>query len=363
MQKRYNNLYDKICNMENLKLAHKNARKGKGWYKEVQEVDENLDYYLHKLQNMLVLHTYKTSEYTMFKKKEGGKIRTIYKLPYFPDRICQWAILQVIEHCLINHFISDTFSSIPNRGLIYGLKRVQKAVYNDKENCMYCLKFDIRHYYQSINHKILKTKYSNMFKDKELLSLLYEITDSINTAEWDDLNRIYPSGNQDVNTGIPIGNYLSQYSGNYYLSDFDHWLKEEKHVKYYYRNMDDCVILSQSKEFLHSLLNEIKDYLYLNLRLTLKQNYQVFPTYVRGIDFLGYRIFNNFTLLRKTTCENMKYKLLYLKDIVKHNLKLTIHDIGCLSAYNGLVKWCNGFRLHTKYLKDLINYKGRQLAW
>ena len=106
--KRYGNLYKKICDIDNLRLAHQNARRGKGWYKEVKEVDENLEYYLKLLQGMLVEHTYKTSEYEEFYKDDGNKVRKIYKLPYFPDRICQWAILQVIEPYLLKNFTADT---------------------------------------------------------------------------------------------------------------------------------------------------------------------------------------------------------------------------------------------------------------
>lgn len=87
--------------MDNLKLAHKHAKKGKGWYKEVMEVDANLDHYLELLQKMLQDHTYHTSEYSVFYKVEGKKNRKIYKLPYFPDRICQWAIMQVLEPILV----------------------------------------------------------------------------------------------------------------------------------------------------------------------------------------------------------------------------------------------------------------------
>lgn len=86
--KRYGNLYEKILDIENLKLAHKHAKKGKGWYAEVKMIDENLDYYLNLLQEMLRNHTYKTSPYEIFYKQEGNKNRKIYKLPYFPDRIC-----------------------------------------------------------------------------------------------------------------------------------------------------------------------------------------------------------------------------------------------------------------------------------
>ena len=58
-------------------------------------------------------------------------------------------------------------------------------------------------------------------------------------------------------TGIPIGNYISQYSGNFYLSEFDHWIKEVKHIKYYFRYMDDIVFLHESKEYMHKLRKEI----------------------------------------------------------------------------------------------------------
>ena len=308
--KRYSNLYRKICSMENLQEAHRNARKGKGWYEEVKAVDENPEYYLGLLQSMLLNHTYKTSEYEVFYKTEGNKNRKIYKLPYFPDRICQWAILQVIEPCIINNLTADTYSAIPKRGIHKGLEKLKAAMWNDPENCEYCLKLDGRHYYQSINHEILKQKYAKMFKDDELLNLLYEIIDSINTADEEDLLAVVLLEEDiDPNTGIPIGNYLSQYSGNYYLSSFDHWIKEEKHVKYYFRYMDDIVIFGRTKEELHILRKEVDTYFRTELKLKVKDNWQVFPSYVRGVDFLGYRVFKDYILLRKSTCKRMKQKL------------------------------------------------------
>ena len=156
--KRYGHLYEKIYDMENLRKAHQHAKKGKGWYAEVQMIDSDPDKYLKELQDMLINKTYHTSEYEVFYKNEHGKTRKIYKLPYFPDRVAQWAILQVIEPYLIKHLISDTFSAIPDRGIHKGLSRVKKAVQHDVPNCQYCLKIDARHYYQSVNHDILKQK-------------------------------------------------------------------------------------------------------------------------------------------------------------------------------------------------------------
>lgn len=355
--KRYGNLYEKIYDIENLRKAHQHAKKGKGWYAEVKMIDENPDYYLKQIQEMLINHTYKTSEYEIFYKTEGKKTRKIYKLPYFPDRICQWAILQVIEPYLIGSLTTDTYSAIPKRGIHKALFRLQAAMWNDVPECQYCLKLDARHYYQSINHEILKQKYARLFKDEELLGLLGEIIDSTTTAEIDDLQSIYLlEEDVDPNTGIPIGNYLSQYSGNFYFSSFDHWIKETKHIKYYFRYMDDIVIFGRTKEELHELKDEIDEYFRVNLKLKIKDNWQVFPSYVRGVDFLGYRTFLNYSLLRKSTCKDMKRKLIAIRQKVEAGNMMNYSEWCCINSYKGWLKHCNSFRLQQKYLVPLLPY-------
>lgn len=176
--KRYGYLYKQIYSMENLELAHQHARKHKTWYKEVKQIDTNPEPFLKELQDMLINHTYKTSKYETFVKKEHGKEREIFKLPYFPDRICQWAILQIIEPYVMKYFTKNTYSAIPGRGIHACLHDVVNAVQYDVPNCQYCLKIDARKFYPSIDHHILKMIYRRMFKDKELLWLLDEIIDS-----------------------------------------------------------------------------------------------------------------------------------------------------------------------------------------
>jgi len=331
--KRIGNLYEKIYDMDNLRKAHKNARKGKSYYKDVKMVNADEDFYLKQIQEMLINKTYKTSPYEIFKVWDRTKEREIYKLPYYPDRIVQWAVLQVIESILLKKLVANTYSSIKDRGIHLGLNRVKRALGN-KEDALYCLKFDIRHYYPSINHSLLKKKYRRIFKDVDLLWLIDEIIDSVEMSE---------------DTGIPIGNYLSQWSANIFLSDFDHWLKEVKRCKYVFRYMDDVVILSNSKEELHALLKEIKAYLN-NLKLELKGNYQIFPVDARGIDFLGYRIFRNFVLLRKSTCLNFKRKM----NKIRKKKTLTCSDNCSIQSYLGWLKWCDSYRLKEKYTKGLI---------
>lgn len=352
--KRYGNLYEKIYSMDNLRKAHKNARKGKGWYKEVKEVDEDVDRYLKRLQDMLINHTYHTSNYEKFIKEENGKEREIFKLPYFPDRICQWAILQVIEPYLMRRMTKNTYSAIPDRGIHAALHDVNEAMQNDVPECQFCFKMDVKKYYPSINHDILKAMFRGLFKDEELLWLLDEIIDSICTAKIEDMRDLwFLDEDFDEYTGIPIGNYLSQWCGNFYLSVFDHWIKEEIGVKYCFRYMDDIVIFGSSKEKLHKIHKEVEKFLWEELRLTVKGNWQVFPTYVRGVDFVGYRSFMGFVLLRKSSCKTFKKKMVQIRYKTKDG-QLMNHSEWCsINSYKGWLHPCDSYRLRQKYMTPI----------
>lgn len=330
--KRIGNLWNKVIDIDNLRKAYKRSRRGHTKLKLVQEVDKNPEYYLEEIQKLLTSKTYHTSKYKIFNIVERGKKREICDLPYFPDRIVHWALMQQIEPIFRKLFIYDTYAALPNKGTHKALSRLRMFM-KDKEGTQYCLKLDVRKYYNSIDKDILKQMLRKYIKCKDTLWLIDEIIDS-------------------YTNGIPIGNYTSQYFGNFFLSEFDHWLKEEKRIKYYLRYMDDLIILHESKEFLHKLKDEIDDYL-TNIHLTLKQNWQVFPTFIRGVDYVGYRSFENYTLLRKSTKKRMKKSTKVIERRVKNKQELTSRDIGCYSAYNGILKWCSGYRLRKSSLEKI----------
>lgn len=235
---------------------------------------------------------------------------------------------------------------------------VPSILLSDEENTRYCYKIDLHHYYQSINHEVLKQKFRKVFKDPELLWLLDEIADSINTATEEDLIELSLSGEIEVdpNTGIPIGNYMSQYSGNFYLSSFDHWVKEELHVKHYYRYMDDVVIFASSKEELHEIHRKVTAYTRDYLHLNIKGNYQIFPTKVRGVDFVGYRFFGEYTLLRKSTAINFKRKMRACRKKMENNIPPTYSEWCSFNSYKGWLGNCDSYRLSKKYIEPLIDY-------
>lgn len=333
----YGNLYPKIYDNKNLELAHENARKKKTYYREVKMVDANKEFYLKKLQEALINKTYKTSKYTITTIVERGKEREIFKLPYYPDRICQWAIMLQIEEIFLKTFVDFSCASIPQRGIHYAFNLTDK--YIKESNATYCLKLDVKKFFPSINHDILKAIFRKKIKDKDLLWLLDEIVESV-----------------PQDKGVPIGNYTSQYFANLYLTYFDHWLKEVKKVKYVVRYMDDIIILHDDKEYLHNLLKDIKTYLHDELKLEVKNNYQVFPIKVRGIDFVGYRHFGDYILLRKSTAKRLKKKFRKLLVKCKQGEQLNYSEWCSINSYKGWVMWCDGFNLTQKYIEPLLPY-------
>lgn len=316
--KRLNNLYHKIYDVKNLKLADRKARKGKLDQRGVRLHDVNKDDNIINLHHVLKNREYTTSQYHIFKLYDP-KEREVYQLPYYPDRITHHAILNILEPIFVASFTRDTYSCVKKRG-IHGAYRAVKKSLKDIRGTRYCLKIDIKKFYPNINHDILKILIRRKIKDIDLLYLLDNIIDS---AE-----------------GVPIGNYLSQFFANFYLTYFDHWLKEVKKVKYYFRYCDDMVILMDNKRDLHNLLSEIREYLKDNLELDLKSNYQVFPISKRGLDFVGYRFYHTHILLRKGIKKRFVKMIRYNRN--EHSI----------ASYWGWLKYCNSKNLKRKYLEN-----------
>lgn len=331
--KRYNNLFDKIVSLDNLYEADKRARRQKSHRPEVMLFDKNKDKLLLDLQRKLINGEYETSEYYVFKIYEP-KEREIFKLPYYPDRIVHHAIMNIMEPIWVSAFVKGTYSYIRKRGIHKALKDVKFAL-KDEVNTQYCLKLDIRKFYPSIDHDILKIIVRKKIKDKRLLNLLDEIIESAQ--------------------GVPIGNYLSQFFANLYLTYLDHWIKEQKKVRYYFRYSDDIVILGRDKQELRNLLYDIQNYLNNKLKLSFKDNWQIFKVDSRGIDFVGYRVFHTHTLLRK------RIKKKFCKKINKLNKKQNLDKDTYkqkICSYIGWIKYCNGRNLLNKMskYKELLEY-------
>lgn len=318
--KRVGHLHEKICQIDNIELADDRARKHKTYRWGIYKHDKRREAENAKLLAKLEDLTYTTSKYSTFEIFEPKK-RLIFRLPYYPDRITHHAIMNVTEPIWVNIFIKHTYSCIKERGIHEVVKDVRKALDSNPEGTKYCLKMDVRKFYPSLDHDVLSSIIRKKIKDPKTLALLDEI---IHSAE-----------------GVPIGNYLSQFFANLYLAYFDHWVKEELKCKYYFRYADDMVILSDDKNFLRNVLVTIKLYMREVLKLSLKQNYQIFPVDSRGIDFVGYRFYHSHTLLRKS----IKIRMYRLINKYKSG-KISKEEIKRrLQSYFGWMKYCDSKHL------------------
>ena len=329
--KRFGHLYSRVYDLGNIRDAHRHARRGKAHYPEVRRIERDPDKAFMEIQSQLRDRTYRTSPYTRFTTRCSGKIREISKLPYFPDRIVHHAVMQVVEPIWTRTLIADTYACIKGRGIHKAARKIRRAVL-DQDAARYCLKCDVRQFYPSVDHGILKTIIRRRIKDADLLWLLDEIIDSA--------------------PGLPIGNYLSQHFGNLYLSGLDHWLKERKGCRHYYRYCDDLVILHGDKGVLHGLRQEIEAYLRDRLALDLKGNWQVFPVATRGIDFLGYRFFPGYTLARKGIATRFKRKTGRIRARGRGMEPTSV--VNGLMSYHGWFKHADCRNLMRAHLDDQV---------
>lgn len=326
--KRVGNLYDTVCSITNLIEADKRARKHKREQHGVIKYDMQRGCNTIALHNLLADELYTTSTYSNFKQFDQ-KERDISSLPYFPDRIGQHAVMVPMERVFVSTFTADTYSCIKGRG-VGGAVVAMKKVLRDLEGTEFCLKMDIRKFYPSIDHDILKALLRRKIKDQKLLKMLDEIIDSA--------------------PGVPIGNYLSQYFANFYLAYFDHWLKEVKGVKYYFRYADDMVFFADNKPYLHKLRADITQYLEQFLNLEVKGDYQVFPVEARGVDFLGYVFRHKYILLRKRNKQN------FARAVKKGKNRFVI------AGHKSLAMHCNSRHLLKKLLPKINDNFNRKAA-
>lgn len=310
--------------MENLRLADEKARKGKKHSRGVRLFDRNREKNLEKLRDLLLSGDYHTSRYTFFQVRDP-KERTIARLPYYPDRIVHHAIMNIVEPIFARLYTADTYACIKGRGGHKARHKIMEAMRKDPEGTKYCLKLDIRKYYPSVDHEVLKAILRRKIKDQRTLRLFDEIIDSA--------------------PGLPIGNYLSQTLANVYLAYFDHYVKEVLGVRYYYRYVDDIVVLSSDKAQLRSVLREMKMYLG-SLHLEVKSNWQIFPVEARGIDFLGYVFRHGYVLLRKRIKHNLFKALAHQRKVARSCEEIRL----AVASYIGWLKYTN-----SKHLTITLN--------
>ena len=288
--------FAKVIDFNSLYQSYTEARKGKRWKYAVCKYEVNVLENLMFVHFMLSAHKYRLSPYNCFIVKEPKERLIMYNS--FRDKIVQHSLCDnVLEPYLSKTFIYDNYASQKGKGTHFGLDRLKyfmSRYYRQNGANGWVLKCDIRKYFYSINHDVLKEQLRRLIKDRDVLWLLDMIIDSTEGP------------------GIPIGNHTSQWFAVLYLSGMDHMIKERLGIKMYGRYMDDFFLIHEDKDTLRAAWKEIEEHLAAR-GLELNQKTQIFPLR-NGLDFLGFHSYLTDTgkvvrKLRKASRERMKRKL------------------------------------------------------
>jgi hypothetical protein len=319
--KTYKHLWEKFISKENFELAYKHAIKGKSKQKQIIEFKKNKEENLEKVRQLVISGQFHTSPYrskTIYEPKK----REIYILPFSPDRIVQHALINILKPILTNLFIENTFSCIEGRGQLTASIKCSEYVRKYK----YCLKCDIRKFYPSINHDILSNKFHRITKDKSFIAIIDDIIYSFNG-----------------DTNCPIGNFASQWFGNFYLSFLDNFVLHNLKCGAYERYCDDFMLFSNNKQYLNSCRYKIKLFLETELKLEFSKS-NIFNT-KQGVDFCGYRHFGKYVLMRKSTVKRIKKKFNKIRKIQCYNIEKLKQQI---ASTKGWLKHSNSYHLLQK---------------
>ncbi len=289
--KKHGNIFSKIYQYETLYNAYNNARKGKRYKKEILIFGYHLEKNILQLQKEIKEKSYRHGKYKKFTVYDSKK-REI-KVASFKDRVVHRAVHDILEPLFNDSFIHNSYACRKNKGIYRAIIKLEAYLQNPKNK--YYLQCDISKYFISIDHKILLSLVEKKIKDPNMLWLVEEIIDSYE----EDGER---------GKGIPIGNLTSQLFANIYLNELDQQVKHKIKQKHYIRYMDDFIFLGEKKE-LKILLRDVKLFLKKELRLTLHPAKIFLSPKEKGVDFLGYVIFNNYRLLRKKTVKRLKRKI------------------------------------------------------
>ncbi len=289
------------------------------------------------LQKELINQTYFPKPLKTFILRDP-KTRKISKST-FRDKIVHHALVRIIEPIIDKGFIYDSCANRKGRGNLFALKRFDKfkrIVTHNLKFDAFCLKADIKHYFQEVNHLILLKIISRRIGDEKIIYLI---------------NKILENGKVKDNIGMPLGNLTSQFFANVYLNELDYFAKHKLKAKYYIRYVDDFVILHKDKKQLEEWKSKIDEFLRENLNIELHPHKSKIISLSSGIDFVGFRNFWRYRLIRK---RNIRKMLSFVKEYQQEEIsKEKLPE--SFQGWNAYAKWANSFKLRQGIVKKIYS--------
>jgi len=309
--KTYRHLYPQVWDFENLYLAYRKARKGKRGRPGAADFERIQDDELLALQTELRHFTYRPGRYHSFYIHDPKK-RLISAAP-FRDRVVHHALCRVIEPVWERRFIHDTYANRIGKGTHRALDRATQFA----RRYTHFLQCDIRQFFPSIDHAILRAEFARLIHDDGLLWLCDQILASGVGVLAEEYEMAWFPGDDllAINRprGLPIGNLTSQFWANVYLNGLDHFIKRDLKCAAFVRYVDDFLLFSNDPGQLSGWRTSIIEKL-ASLRLTShEESARIFPT-ASGIPFLSFRLYPDYRRVKRRKVVNYRRKLRRLLD-------------------------------------------------
>lgn len=349
--------YETIYRFDNLYRAYKAAARCKRSKNEVVEFELNLAENLWSLHDELENKTYRSGGYHKFMIYDP-KQRLIQALS-FRDRVVQHSLCDnVLMPYFENRLIYDCAACRIGKGTHFAMNRLSgfmREFYKTHKTNGYFLKCDVRKYFDSIDHGVLKYLLRK-YPDRDIRQFLYQIIDSYNA---------------DTGKGLPMGNQSSQWFALYYLDKIDRTIKEKYKIRYYTRYMDDLILLHESKEHLQNCLRELTDIAENVLKISFNEKTQIFPV-SEGVDYLGWRFYltDSGKVIRRLRTSNKRRFKRRLKTFAERYSRdeMTLEEIQrSLASYRGHLSHGHTWKLTKKVYTNFVlkkqpqeNIKGEQ---
>ncbi|MFH0779276.1 MAG: reverse transcriptase domain-containing protein [Parcubacteria group bacterium] len=331
------NFYDKLISLENIFRAWRIFRSGKAGKKEVMEFEHNIENNLFALCEELKIGCYKHGGYERFIVRDPTE-RIIHKAQT-RDRVVHTLVAKKLEEIYQPMFIAHSYACQQERGIHKALldlvKFSRKASMNYRQD-FWCLKCDIRKFFDNIDHGVLIDILNQKIKDEKFLQLIKAIVDGFCQGA--------------AGKGLPLGNFTSQWLANIYLNELDYFVKQDLKAQYYLRYADDFLLLNRSRDELERGLAWIGEFLNGELKLELHPDKISIKKFSAGVEFVGYKVLPHHVLLKKSATKRMLAKM----DARKSQLRSG--EIGqwkyceTLNAYFGWLKHCDSYRLMNEIL-------------
>ena len=354
--KSYSHLWEEYLSEGNYYAAAQNATRHKGGkkskYRRARSLRENAE---EAKAEMLAYAEHFTPDVHKPKIIFDGIRRKQRKIcvPSMREQVVHHMIINVLKPIILKPMYEHSYGSIPGRGAMRGRKKgtrsgkdaIEKYIRRHPKDCKYCLKMDIRKYFDSVPHDRLITQLRRVVRDERFMRVIESL---VNGPEGD--------------CGIPIGFYTSQWFANFYLTGLDHWMKQIQKAKGYFRYVDDMVVFDGSKRRLHRIRKATETYLDEELGLHLNRRWQVFLFHYidregrergRFLDFMGFRFYRNRTTLRRS----MLYRATRKARRIAKEKPRTAHGARQMMSYAGWLKAADVYGAYMKWIKPHVSFR------